>query len=127
MSVINIERLCRPASVAVIGASARADSVGYIVLRNLVQGGFTGPVWAVNPSYAVIDDMPCFRDIAALPAAPDLAVICTPPDTLPGIIDALGARGTRAAIAITAPVVRVDPTPAFAPAPAPISPTRRPH
>jgi acetyltransferase len=102
VSVINIERLCRPASVAVIGASARADSVGYIVLRNLVQGGFTGPVWAVNPRHAVIDDMPCFRDIAALPAAPDLAVICTPPDTLPGIIDALGARGTRAAIAITA-------------------------
>jgi acetyltransferase len=102
VSVINIERLCRPASVAVIGASARADSVGHIVLRNLVQGGFTGPVWAVNPRHAEIDGLPCFPDVTALPAAPDLAVICTPPATLPTIVERLGARGTRAAIAITA-------------------------
>ena len=102
MSVINIERLCHPRSVAVIGASARPDSVGHIVLRNLLQGGFEGPVWAVNPRHADIDGSPCFAEIAALPAAPDLAVICTPPATLPAIVEQLGARGTRAAIAITA-------------------------
>ncbi len=102
MSVINIERLCHPRSVAVIGASARPDSVGHIVLRNLVQGGFEGPVWGVNPRHADIDGIPCFAEIAALPAAPDLAVICTPPATLPAIVEQLGARGTRAAIAITA-------------------------
>lgn len=102
MSVIHLERLCRPTSVVVIGASARPDSVGHIVLRNLVQGGFEGPVWAVNPRHAEIDGQPCFPEIAALPAAPDLAVICTPPATLPTIVEQLGARGTRAAIAITA-------------------------
>ncbi len=113
MSVINIERLCRPASVAVIGASARADSVGHIVLRNLVQGGFAGPVWAVNPRYAEIDGLPCFPEVSALPAAPDLAVICTPPATLPTIVEHLGARGTRAAIAITALPRSAPDTPAI--------------
>ena len=113
MSVINLERLCRPSSVAVIGASTRPDSVGHIVLRNLAQAGFTGPLWGVNPRHAEVDGHPCFPDIASLPAAPDLAVICTPPATLPAIVEGLGARGTRAAIAITALQRSAPATPAI--------------
>jgi len=102
MSVINLERLCRPASVAVIGASPRPDSVGHIVLRNLAASGFAGPLWGVNPKHDEVAGLPCLPDIRALPAAPDLAVLCTPPATLPALIEALGDRGTRAAIIITA-------------------------
>ncbi|MCC7122623.1 MAG: bifunctional acetate--CoA ligase family protein/GNAT family N-acetyltransferase [Gammaproteobacteria bacterium] len=111
MSVIHLEQLCRPASVAVIGASNRAGSVGHIVLRNLVAAGFEGPIWAVNPRHDCIEGLPCVPSVEALPAAPDLAVICTPPATLPALIEALGARGTRAVIVITALERDADITP----------------
>ncbi len=102
VSVIHLDRLCRPASVAVIGASTSTGSVGHIVLRNLASGGFGGTLWAVNPKYREVAGTPCFPTVAALPEAPDLAVLCTPPASLPGLVEALGARGTRAAIIITA-------------------------
>ncbi|MGQ0675371.1 MAG: CoA-binding protein, partial [Rhodospirillales bacterium] len=102
MSIRNFTFLLRPRSVALIGASPRPGSVGNVVLRNLLAGGFKGPVWAVNPRHAAIDGKPCFADIAALPQAPDLAVIATPPQSIPAIVGDLGARGTKAAVVITA-------------------------
>ena len=57
----------------------------------------------MNPRQPVLDGgAPAFADVAALPEAPELAVICTPPATVPGLIAALGARGTRAAVVLTA-------------------------
>ena len=70
--------------------------------RNLLRDGFTGPVWFVNPKYQVIADHPCFPSVAALPRAPDLAVLVTPPQTIPALIGELGEKGTRAAVVITA-------------------------
>ena len=102
MSIRHLDSLFDPASVAVIGASDRPASVGATVWRNLREGGFAGPRWAVNPRLATLDGEPVFADIASLPGTPELAVICTPPATVPGLIDALGARGTRAAIVLTA-------------------------
>jgi len=102
MSIIHLDRLFEPRSVAVIGASERAGSVGNVILRNLRAGRFKGEVYAVNPSSTVILGRRAWPDVAALPATPDLAVICTPPAVVPGIIRRLGERGTRAAIVITA-------------------------
>jgi len=102
MSVRNLERLFNPASVALIGASDRAGSVGAVVLRNLRRAGFRGELLLVNPHRDSLDGMPVYSDVASLPHAPDLAVIATPPDTVPGLIAALGARGTKAAVVITA-------------------------
>ena len=102
MSVRNLEALFQPASVAIIGASDRAGSVGAVVLRNLKRGGFRGPIWPVNHRHASIDGAPAWRDVASLPQAPDLAVICTPAGTVPELITALGRKGTRAAIVVGA-------------------------
>ncbi len=102
MSIRNLDRLLRPESVAVIGASDRPGSVGATVWRNLLGGGFTGPVWAVNTRRPELDGEPAFARCEELPHAPDLAVVCTPPHTVPAIVDALGALGTRAAIVMTA-------------------------
>jgi acetyltransferase len=102
MSIRHLERLFEPASVAVIGASTRAGSVGAQVWRNLREGGFAGPRWAVNPKHDKVDGERAFARVADLPAAPDLAVVCTPPATLPQVIAELGARGTRAAVVLTA-------------------------
>ena len=97
----NFEFLFQPKSVAVIGASDRAGSVGATVMRNMLTGGFAGPIYAVNPSHILVAGQRAYPDVAHLPQAPDLAVIATPPATIPGLINALGIRGTRAAVVLT--------------------------
>jgi acetyltransferase len=102
MSVRNLEALFQPTSVVLIGASDRKGSLGLLVLRNLRLGGFKGPIWPVNLRHASVDGMQAWPDVHALPQVPDLAVICTPPESVPGLIAALGRKGTRAAIVVTA-------------------------
>src|SRR3569833_2181763 len=102
MSIRNLDRMFRPKSVAVIGASDRPHSVGAALMRNLTQGGFEGPVVPVNPRAAAVHGIMAYKDVAALPIVPALAVIATPPDTIAPLIGELGARGTRAAVLLTA-------------------------
>ena len=102
MSIRNLDRMFRPKSVAVIGASDRPHSVGAALMRNLTQCGFEGPVVPVNPRAAAVHGIMAYKNIAALPLVPDLAVIATPPDTIAPLVDELGARGTRAAVILTA-------------------------
>jgi len=101
MTVRNLDFLFRPRSIAVIGASNRAQSVGGTVMRNLLKGRFRGPIWPVNPRSKSIGGVQAYRDVFWLPQTPDLAVVCTPAETLPQIVHELGVRGTRA-IAILA-------------------------
>ena len=102
MSVRNFDKLFNPGSVAVIGASPHPTGVGGVVARNIGRAGFKGRIMLVNPRHEAIGDAPVYPDVAHLPATPDLAIIATPPDTVPGLIAELGARGTRAAVVITA-------------------------
>ncbi len=102
MSIRNFAKLFQPESVALIGASERPGSVGAVVARNLRRAGFKGELLLVNPHLQTLDGMPVYRDIASLPRPADLAVVATPPDTVPSLIAELGARGTRAAVIITA-------------------------
>ncbi len=102
MSIRNLDALFDPASVAVIGASARPGRVGSTVWRNLRTGGYAGTLLAVNPNATELDGIPVVARVQDLPQAPELAVICTPPATVPGLIAELGARGTRGAVVMTA-------------------------
>lgn len=102
MSSRNLEYLLAPHSVALIGASDRPQSVGATVMRNLLAGGFDGPIWPVNLRHATVAERRAYRSVADLPAAPELAVICTPARSVPKLITELGERGTRAAIVISA-------------------------
>ena len=102
MTVRHLDHLLEPASIVVVGASNRAASVGGTVWRNLHAGHFTRPIFGVNPKHAELDGQAIHACIADLPHAPDLAILCTPPDTVAGLIDALGHLGTRAAIVMTA-------------------------
>ncbi|MEN3950183.1 bifunctional acetate--CoA ligase family protein/GNAT family N-acetyltransferase [Iodidimonas sp. SYSU 1G8] len=104
MTVRNLDKLFRPSSVAVIGASNRPDSVGQVIMRNMLDAGFEGPIMPVNPGQVSVAGVIAHADVESLPVVPDLAVICTPPATVPGLIDALGRRGTKAAVVITAGV-----------------------
>ncbi|CAN7450188.1 bifunctional acetate--CoA ligase family protein/GNAT family N-acetyltransferase [Massilia sp. LjRoot122] len=102
MSVRNLEHFFSAQSIAVVGASARLGSVGATVLANLMSGGFQGKIWPVNPKYRQLEGLAVFPEIDTLPGCPDLAVICTPAATVPGIIASLGRRGCRAAIVLSA-------------------------
>lgn len=102
MSIRNLDAVFRPRSVALLGASRTENSVGWVLARNLFNGGFAGPVFLVNAKGGTFDGQRVYASVAALPEAPDLAVVATPPSTAPGLIAELGARGTRAAVVITA-------------------------
>jgi acetyltransferase len=102
MSVRNLDKLFTPRSVALIGATPRLGSVGAVVARNLRRAGFAGEQMLVNPHHHAIDGLTVHPNVASLPQAPDLAIIVTPPETVPGLVGELAERGTRAAIVITA-------------------------
>lgn len=101
MSTRNLEFLFRPTSIAVIGASDRKGSVGATVIRNIIAGGFKGKIYPVNHAHRKVAGQLAYARVEDLPQTPDLAVIATPPATIPALIDALGHRGTRAVVVIS--------------------------
>jgi acetyltransferase len=100
VTVRNLDALFRPKSVAVIGASERPGSTGAMVWARVLEGGFDGPLWPVNPKYATLGGHAVIGDVGGLPQAPTVALICTLPETWPEIIHKLGGLGTRAAIIV---------------------------
>ena len=102
MTIRHLDSLFLPSSVAVIGASDREGSLGAVVLRNIKLGGFKGPVWPVNAKHAQVDGGQAWPDVDSLPAAPALAIICTPAESIPALISALGRKGTQAAMVLSA-------------------------
>ncbi|SBR51577.1 MULTISPECIES: bifunctional acetate--CoA ligase family protein/GNAT family N-acetyltransferase [unclassified Halomonas] len=102
MSIRNLDALFAPATIALIGASNRPRSVGAVLARNLLSAGFMGPVLTVNPHERAICSTLNYRSVSDLPLSPDLAIIATPPESVPGLIKELGERGCRAAVVITA-------------------------
>jgi acetyltransferase len=102
MTIRNLDSLFRPRSVALIGASDRAGAIGAMVLRNLREAGFKGPVYPVNPKHAALQGLTAYPSIAALPETPDLAVVATPAPSVPPLIAQAAARGTKSAVVISA-------------------------
>ena len=102
MTIRNLDYCFRPKSVAVVGASERPRSVGAIVLANIVASGFSGAIYPINPKYGSIAGLTCYPAADRLPAAPDLAIIVTPPGAVPRVTRELAEIGCRAAVVITA-------------------------
>jgi len=102
MSIRNFKYLFKPKSIAVIGASNRPHRVGRVVMQNLLKGGFQGPIMPVNPKYQSVCGVLAYSTVQALPMIPDLAILCTPPQTIAPVLRELGERGVRAAVILTA-------------------------
>lgn len=102
MTIRNLEYAVSPKSVVVVGATERVGSVGRVVFDNIVGGGFEGEIWPINPKHPQVAGHRCYSRVADLPGVPDLAVIVTPPGTVPDIVRELAEKGTRAAVVITA-------------------------
>lgn len=103
MTIRNLDVTLAPRSVALIGASERAGSVGRVVLDN-VRATFAGAVYPVNIKHDAVLGLRCYRTVGELPEAPDVAVIMTPASTVPGLVGELGARGCKAAVVLSAGV-----------------------
>ena len=99
--VASLRPLLRPRSVAVVGASRRRGTVGRAILHNIVTGGFTGPVYAVNPHARTMEGVPCVASVDDLPGPVDLAVIAVPPSAVPEVAEQCGRHGVRALIVIS--------------------------
>ena len=97
----SMARVLAPTSIAVVGAGQRKDSIGAAIVRNLVAGGFTGPVFPVNPHAATIEGLASYPSVTDTPVAPDLAVIAVPAAAVAGVVRECGARGTRAVVVIS--------------------------
>ncbi|WP_139557617.1 bifunctional acetate--CoA ligase family protein/GNAT family N-acetyltransferase [Methylotetracoccus oryzae] len=102
MSRHYLEPLFAPRSIAVFGASERADAVGTRLYANLLDGGFGGPIFAINPKYSEVRGLPCAPSMEALGQDVDLAVIATPASTVVQILRACGERHVRAAVVLSA-------------------------
>jgi acetyltransferase len=101
MSTYRLKSLFAPRAVAVIGASPRQHSIGRVILGNLRDAGFKGPIEVVNPHHPEIGGQATVPSIGALDPVPDLVVITAPAPEVPGLIEAAGVRGVGSAIVIT--------------------------
>jgi acetate---CoA ligase (ADP-forming) len=97
----SMARVLAPSSIAVVGAGRRNDSIGAAIVRNLTEGGFTGPVFPVNPHAASIGGLTAYPSVTAVPVAPDLVVIAVPAAAVADVVRECGARGTRAVVVIS--------------------------
>lgn len=113
MGVRHLEKLFRPSSLAVIGASCAQGSVGTVVMRNLLQGSFKGPILPVNPKYSSVQGVLAYPDINSIPLVPDLAILAVPPEESIAALESLGQRGTKAAVSVTSGLGRVSDNPAL--------------
>lgn len=97
-----LSTLFAPKSVAVFGASDRPDSVGQIVFKNMLESGFQGELYPINPKNPEVQGKRAYAGIADIGEPVELAVIATPPQTVPGLIEECGIHGVKAAVIITA-------------------------
>ncbi|MGJ7505910.1 acetate--CoA ligase family protein [Variovorax sp. GT1P44] len=94
----DVTALVKPATVAVVGASARRSSQGNVVIQNLQGWGYKGRILPVHPSATEIDGLPAINAIADLPPATDTAVVAVPAADVLDTLRQLEAAGTRSAI-----------------------------
>jgi predicted CoA-binding protein/GNAT superfamily N-acetyltransferase len=104
--VASMRAVLAPRSVAVVGASARPQAVGHEVLRNLLDGGFTGAVYPVNPKHDSVLGVAALPSPAELPEPPDLAVVAVPASQVLDVVRACGERGARAIVLLSADSAR---------------------
>ena len=98
MTIHNIDALLQPSTIALVGIGTTPRCPGIVMARNLFHGGFRGPIMPVAADHMAVEGVLAYRTVAALPVAPDLAVVCSPLDKAPELIDQLGSRGARAVL-----------------------------
>ena len=99
---INLDCIFRPKSIAVVGASTRKGTIGYVMLNNLIRNNYRGKIYPVNPKADNIDGIKCYHSIAELPERADQAIVVVPRDLVAQSVDECGKAGIPGVVAITA-------------------------
>jgi acetyltransferase len=102
MKNIQLEKFFNPKSIAVIGARNRSKTVGMTVFKNLLQGGYKGQLYAINPKHKIVQGQPCYAAVTNILSPIDLVVIATPANTIPEILIECGNKGIENAIILSA-------------------------
>ncbi len=97
-----LEELFRPRSIAVVGASNRPGTVGHTLFENLLTSRYRGVVYPVNPSWKSVSGVPCVARVSELPEVPDLGIVIVPSTHVSGAVRALGRRGARGVVIVSA-------------------------
>jgi acetyltransferase len=97
-----LEMFTEPRGVAVIGASTSPEKLGYQVLHNIVQYGYAGAIYPVNPTAEEILGLRAYPSVLQTPDPVDLAVVLVPARIVPGVLDECGRRGLKGAVVISA-------------------------
>jgi acetyltransferase len=102
MSTLNLDKLFDPRSIAVIGASNKKGSVGYILLHNLIGAEYEGVVYPVNPTALAVQGIQAYATISQVPRKVDLAIIAVPAKAVPEVARECGEAGVRACVIVSA-------------------------
>ncbi len=102
MDILTLDRIFKPQRIALVGVSPNPKSVSAKILSNIIGGGFRGVVYPVSASTEAVMGIPCFRDIASLPKAADLGILCAPAAQVPGLVRECGEAGIRGLIVVSA-------------------------
>lgn len=98
----DLDPLFCPRSIAVVGASRKAGSVGHAVIQNLIQGRYTGVIYPVNPKAKGVLGVPCFKDLGAIGEPLDLVVVVVPAPYVEKVVQQAADLGTRHVVVISA-------------------------
>jgi acyl-CoA synthetase (NDP forming) len=106
-----LDPLLRPRSVAVVGASAREDSMGEWSLTNLIRGGFSGNIYPVNPGYDALQSLRCYKSLIDLPEVPDLVLFAVSDQRIEEVFDEAIELAVPAAVLMSSMYVDDDKEP----------------
>ena len=102
MGLYNLDKIFKPTSVTVVGASETRGTIGRAVMENLIQGGYEGRIIPVNPKYSKVVGINCFKSLSQVGQGIDLAVIATPISTVPEIVRGCVDAGVGGAVIFSA-------------------------
>ncbi len=108
-AVRNLYKLFNPGSIAILGASRDEKKIGNIVLRNIVNSGFRGKIFPVNPNSEDINGLTCYGSYAKLPEIPDLAILSLPSDLALELLEPIAKKGTKNIIIFSAGFKEIGP------------------
>ncbi|MFZ1721039.1 MAG: CoA-binding protein, partial [Microgenomates group bacterium] len=98
----HLRPLFKPLSIAVIGASREEKKLGHIIVRNIIESGFDGKVFPVNPKAEAVRGLSCYPEYALLPETPDLAIIAIPAQFILKTLEQISAKGTKHVVILSA-------------------------
>ncbi len=98
----DLDTLFQPKSIAIVGASTNPEKIGHSIVRNLVDSGYRGKIYPVNPKAVEILGLRCYPNISSLPEPVDVAVVSVPSSLVLGVAEECGRRGTKNLVVITA-------------------------